>query len=287
MQPRLSPDGSRLALQLGSTQDSDIWVFDFARETLTPLTFGLGLDAFPVWMPPDGRRIVFTSQAEASGFGRLFWRTADGAGSAERLGQESPIPPLMLATSVSPDGRRIVTSTVVGISDVMMLTLEDGRVRPLVQTPSVETNGAVSPDGRWLAYESNANASAQFQIYVRPFPDGNGGPWQVSSEGGTQPAWARGGRELFYLAPDGTLSSVPVERGTTWTPGTPRKLLDKPYFRLGYTAGVSAGRNYDVSADGQRFLMIKEAGRDLPDAPASIVVVQNWIEELKRLMPAK
>ena len=168
-------------------------------------------------MPPDGRRIVFTSQTDrASGFGRLFWRTADGTGSAERLGQENPIPPLMLASSVSPDGRHIVTSTIVGMSDVMMLTLEDGRVRPLVQTPSVETNGEVSPDGRWLAYESNANASAQFQIYVRPFPDVNGGPWQVSTEGGTQPAWARGGQELFYLAPDGTLSSVRVERGTTW-----------------------------------------------------------------------
>ena len=169
----------------------------------------------------------------------------------------------------------------------MMLTLKDGRVQPLVQTPSVERNGEVSPDGRWLAYESNANASAQFQIYVRPFPDVNGGPWQVSTEGGTQPAWARSGQELFYVAPDGTLSSVRVERGTTWAASTPRKLLDKPYFRPSTGAGVFAGRNYDVSADGQRFLMIKEAGPDLPAAPASIVVVQNWFEELKRLVPTR
>jgi Tol biopolymer transport system component len=99
MHPRLSPDGTRLALQLGSTQDSDIWVFDFARETLTPLTFGPRLDAFPVWIPPDGRRILFTSQTEeaSGGFGRLFRRTADGTGTAERLGQENPISPLMLA----------------------------------------------------------------------------------------------------------------------------------------------------------------------------------------------
>ena len=136
-------------------------------------------------------------------------------------------------------------------------------------------------------WRTSPTPSGQFQIYVRPFPDVDGGQWQVSTDGGTQPVWARNGEELFYLAPDGTLSSVRVERGTTWAAGTPTKLFDKPYFRLGTRRGRSAGRNYDVSADGQRFLMIKEAGSDLTAAPASIVVVQNWIEELKRLVPTK
>jgi len=127
------------------------------------------------------------------------------------------------------------------------------------------------------------NASGSFQIHVRPFPGIDRGQWQVSTEGGTQPAWARGGQELFYLAPDGTLRSVRVERGTTWAAGTPAKLFDRPY-RPGTGASGPSSRNYDVSADGQRFLMIKEGGTDLTSAPASVVVVQNWFEELKQLV---
>jgi eukaryotic-like serine/threonine-protein kinase len=283
MQPRISPDGLRLAFQVRD-QESDIWVWDLARETAARLTFDAGLDTSPVWMP-DGRRIVFTSQTAGtfgSGFGRLFWRIADGTGVAEPVGHEKAIPPIMLASSVSPDGANIITSTVLGMSDVMMLTLHDGAVRSLVQTPSVERNGEVSPDGRWLAYESNA--FGQFHIYVRPFPDvDSGGPWQVSTEGGTQPAWSGSG-ELFYLAPNGTLTSVRLERGTTWTIGIPRKVLDRAYFHLGAGAGLYAARSYDVSAGGQRFLMIKEAGSDQTVSPAGIVVVQNWIEELRRLV---
>lgn len=287
MHLRLSRDGSRLALQIGEVEKSDISVWDFARETLTPLTFSPGIDAGPVWMP-DGRRIVFTSQATgtfASGFGRLFWRNADGTGIAERVEQEEPVPPMMLASSVSPDGASILTSTIGGMSDMMMLTLSDGGVRPLVQTPSVERNGEVSPDGRWLAYESNT--SGQFEIYVQAFPDANGGLWKVSNEGGTQAAWASGGQELFYLAPDGMLSSVRVERGTAWKAGTPRKLLNRQYFSFRRGPGIFSPRMYDLSADGQRFLMIKEAGPDLLVAAASIVVVQNWIEELKQLVSTK
>ena len=119
--------------------------------------------------------------------------------------------------------------------------------------PLVERNGEISPDGRWLAYESND--SGQFQIFVRPFPDVNKGKWQVSTAGGTQPLWARNGQELFYLAPSGALMSVPVERGTTWTAGTPTRLIDAQYY---VGVGTNVARTYDVSPDGKRFLMIKE-----------------------------
>ena len=98
----------------------------------------------------------------------------------------------------------------------------------MIQTPFVERNGEISPDGRWLAYESNA--SGRFQIYVRPFPDVDGGQWQVSTDGGTQPLWARNGEELFYIAPDRTLNSVRVERSATWSAGTPGTVLDRQYF---------------------------------------------------------
>src|SRR6185295_9328549 len=126
-------------------------------------------------------------------------------------------------------------------------------LRSLLQTPFLERNGEVSPDGRWLAYESNE--SREFEIYVRPFPAVEAGRSQVSRGGGMRPVWARGGRELFYLAPDGSLMAVPVDESKGRAPfaaGTPVKLFAGAYFVDG--AWV-AGRSYDVSPDGQRFLM--------------------------------
>jgi serine/threonine-protein kinase len=154
-------------------------------------------------------------------------------------------------------------------------------VTPLLQTSFAELNGIVSPDGRWVAYESNSSSS--FEIYVRPFPNTGGGQWQVSTAGGRQPLWARSGKELFYIGADGALLRVPVEaRGATWSAGTPTKIFDRRYF-----VGNSVGsRTYDVSSDGQRFLMIKTPGSDSGTAPL-LVVVQHWDEELKRLVPTK
>ena len=133
-----------------------------------------------------------------------------------------------------------------------------------------------------MAYESNS--SGQFEIYVRPFPNVGAGQWQVSNAGGVQALWARSGRELFYLAPDGALLTVPVEpRGTTWGAGTATKLFAGRYF-----TGADSSRQYDVSPDGQRFLMIKEAGATNQTAtPPQVIVVQHWTEELKRLVPTR
>ena len=153
---------------------------------------------------------------------------------------------------------------------------------PLLQTKFEELNGIVSPDGRWLAYESDS--PGRREIYVRPFPNVGGGQWQVSTAGGTRPLWARSGKELFYVGPDGALLRVPVEAsGATWNAGTPTKLLEGRYF----TGGVSTGRTYDVSPDGQRFLMIKAPGTDATAAPPSLIVVQHWDEELKRVVPTR
>jgi eukaryotic-like serine/threonine-protein kinase len=166
--------------------------------------------------------------------------------------------------------------------DVMFLTLDGSRrVEPLLQTPLDERNGVISPDARWLAYESN-DGSGRFEIYVRPFPNVSGGQWQVSTAGGTQPFWIRTSRELFYLAPDGAVMAVRVEtRGTTWSASTPTKIFEGRYF----TFGASSSRMYDVSADGARFLMIKQVATDPGAAPPQIIVIQNWTEELKRLVP--
>jgi hypothetical protein len=154
----------------------------------------------------------------------------------------------------------------------------------LVETPLEERNGAISPDGRWLAYEAEGSSrSGELDVYVRPFPDVDRGVWQVTRGGGTFPLWARSGRELFYVKTNGTMMSVPVETTVaTWRAGTPIELFRGPYFIRG---DGSLGRNYDVAPDGRRFLMLKsdptEADRDLPH----FVVVQNWGTELERQVP--
>jgi serine/threonine-protein kinase len=278
--PRLSPDGKLLALDIRD-QENDVWVWDFARETLTPVTSDAGIDQAPVWMP-NGKRLVFSSQAGGT-VGSLFSQAVDGTGKAEPLTKSRTF---QRPSDVLPDGTRVLFSSFAGPSatvigaDVMMVTLEDRRVEPLVQSPRVERNGVISPDGRWLAYESDD--SGQFQIVVRGFPDVNAWKTQVSTGGGTEPRWRRNSQELFYLAPDGSLMSVPLERGTAWRGGTPIKMFSVAYRR----GEITNSQSYDVSPDGQRFLMIKE-GSGAGQTQPTIEVVQNWFQELKRLVPTK
>ena len=153
------------------------------------------------------------------------------------------------------------------------------RITPLVRSQFSERNGIISPDGRWLAYE--ADDSGRFEIYVRPYPDVNTGRSVVSTAGGTKPIWARSGQELIYVSPTGALMRVGVVRGASWVATTPALVVNEGYF----TNPVWWGRSYDVSPDGQRFLMIKEGGTDRSAAPTSLIVVQHWVEELKRLVP--
>ena len=271
--PRLSPDGTRLAIYIPD-QEIDIWLWDLARATLTRATFDPEVDIFPVW-PPDGRQLLFSSAR--AGAVNLFSQAADVSGNVTRLTKS---PNFQHATSVSPDGTRLVfteTAPTTTGPDVMQLRLDGTHaVTPLVQTPFSERNGEVSPDGRWLAYE--ANDSGRFNIYVRPFPDVSSGYWQVSTDGGTRPLWARNSQELFYLNVTGALMRVGVAQGPTWAPTASTKLFEGRY---GAAAG-QGGRTYDIALDGKRFLMIKA---DQTAVPTSLIVVQNWVEELKRLVP--
>ncbi len=294
---RLSPDGTRVALDVRD-QEQDIWVWDLGRETLTRLTFDSGPDMFPVWTP-DGRRIVFSS-VRARGALNLYWQAADGTGAVERL---TTSPNQQNASSMTPDGSRVVLTEAAGTADIVALTLGSppvsaaatqpgpppaaspsgaatgDRLEVLVRTAFAEISPQVSPDGRWMAYASNE--SGRSEVYVRPFPQVNSGRWQVSTGGGIKPVWARSGRELFYLDGSNQLISAPVQTmGGTFVAGNPTKLLEGRYF-----VGAPQVQPYDVSPDGQRFLMIKEsaASEQTPNAaPASLVVVLNWVEELRQ-----
>jgi hypothetical protein len=272
--PRLSPDGARVAFFI-QDQELDVWTLELARGTLTRVTFDRTVDIYPVWLR-NGRQLLFSSAR--AGAVNLFSQAADGTGGVTQLTRS---PDIHHATSLSPDGTRMVftATTAKTRHDIMQLELDGSHaVTSLVQTPFSERNGDISPDGRWLAYE--ANDAGQFNIYVRPYPDVSRGQWQVTTDGGTRPLWAPDSQELFYLSAAGTaLMRVGVPEGSTWASTAATKLFEGPYR----PAGNQAGRTYDVSRDGRRFLMIKQ---DRPDAPASIVVVQNWLEELTRMVPA-
>ena len=279
--PRLSPDGTRLAVFNNEEGENALWTWDMRRPNFTRLTLDPSVNSTPVWTP-DGRRLVFASNRDGGVF-NLWWQAADGMGGAERL-TTSPNP--QFPTGISPDGSQVVYWEGAGTSgrDVMMVALDGSRrVTPLLQTSADERRGVISPDGRWLAYESDS--SGRDEVYVRPFPNVTAGQWQVSTVGGTQALWARDGRELFFFANDQVLTSVPVETtGAEFIAGTPRPLL-KPLYYIGGAGAV--GRGYDVSPDGRRFVMIKAEAPESAGASTNVVVIQHWDEELKRLVPTK
>jgi eukaryotic-like serine/threonine-protein kinase len=209
--PRLSPNGNHVALTVGD-QDRDIWIWDFTRKNLRRFTTDPATDRYAIWTP-DGKRIAFGSLR--GGEAGTWWQAADGTGIPERLAG-FPINRFgnFVPTTISPDGSRLVATATgpgtAGQTDLWMLNLTgDPRLGPLLATTAMERNAEISPDGRWMAYESGD--VSRVDVWVRPFPDVQGGRWQVSTEGGSQPLWARSGKELFFRDPSGALMSVPVE----------------------------------------------------------------------------
>jgi Tol biopolymer transport system component len=270
---RLSPDGTRVALDIRD-QENDIWVWNLERQTLSRLTFDPGLNRGPVWTP-DGKRLAFSAQREGSE--NIYWQAADGSGAPEQLTKIPNGSVIPLAFSL--DGSQLLFTEAAGPLDVSLLRLNGGRKPELLLHNSFnESNAEISPNGRWLAYESDE--SGRNEIYVRPFPDVNAGRWQVSTDGGTRPLWNPNGRELFYYVPPGTLMAVRVEPGPSFAAGPPSVI-----FQGEYDSRYS-GRQYSVSPDGKRFLMIKDAGSNTGASPREINVVLNWTEELKHLVPA-
>ncbi len=265
--PRVSPDGSRLAITVNGSGGSDVWIYDLEREILTRFTFDPAVDHYPVWTP-DGRRIVFDSGRGGGGH-NLFWKAADGTGQVERL---TTSPTNQSAYSFSPDGKRLVFGETGAGRDLQVLSMEGERTsQPLFQSRFNEARARISPDGHWIAYESDE--SGRYEIYVRPFPNVEEGKWQISSDGATEPVWAPRGQELFYRNGEAMIA-VGIKTEPTFTAGSPVVL-----FTGSYTSGSVV--NYDISPDGQRFLMIKAE----ETAAAQINVVLNWFEELKRLVP--
>ena len=274
--PRLSPDGRRVALDIAEPIDRDIWIWDLQRRVLERFTVDPAGNPLAAWSR-DGSRIAFGS--DRFGATNLFWQSADGGGSPERLLESARI---QMPLTFTPDNRLLFSEEIPGEGrNIMALRLDTRAVEPVIRTPANELTPEISPDGRWIAYDSNE--SGQFEIYVRPYPDTNRGRWQISTGGGRQPLWSRDGRELFYRDFSGAVMGVRVTSTPAFSSDAVTKVLDASTYPGGGSSG--SARGYDVAGDG-RFLMVKLGQRDAGASP-SIVIVQNWFEELKRLAPAR
>jgi len=274
--PRISPDGTRVAIDVVDPADRDIWMWDIGRRTLERFTKDPTGNPIVTWSP-DGSHLVFGS--ERSGVSNAYRQAADGSGEPERL---LPSDALQMPISYTPDGRLLVSVDAKGHQrDIHLMTLDGTRKsEPLIHSPANELWAEVSPNGHWVVYDSDE--SGQFEVYVRPFPDAyRGSRWQISAAGGRQPVWSHDGRELFYRDFSGAVMSVPIAAGPGFSPGRPVRLIEG----TGY-AGAGAqgsGRTYDVSADGSRFLMVQTGDQ----STTPLVVVLNWFEELERLAPIR
>jgi serine/threonine-protein kinase len=268
----ISPDGRQAVIQI---EDGvvGLWLYDFPRQTLAPFATTGGSSQAPVWTP-DGTHVLY--RGTRAGHRNLYRKAADGSSPEERLTTRDDS--IQTPTSVSPDGRWIVFNDgmpALGDSTVWIVgTIGDRQPRQLLQPG--EVNGQVSPDGRWIAFQSIA--SGRVEVYVQPFP-GPGPRRQVSVGGGDCPLWSRDGRELYYATPD-KLMAVDVTSGPTFVAGTPRAL-----FAGRYRGSLNTTTPYDVTADGRRFLRVRQAQPQR--AVTHVDVVLNWFAEFRRVAEAK
>ncbi|MCH8153269.1 MAG: protein kinase [Planctomycetes bacterium] len=268
---KLSPDGRQLVVGVGAA-NGNLWIGDVARGSLTRLTYGTGNNIQPIWTP-DGTRITFMSDRQGSE--DIFWMPADRSSPAELLlkGWHYPMP-----TSWTPDGSTLAfteTGPDTGM-DIWVLSLQGEREpEPFLRSVFNEDGAVFSPDGGWIAYQSDE--SGRYEVYVQPYP-GPGPKVQVSDGGGWSPLWSRDGRELFYHNGD-AMMVVAVELGPAFTAATPQVLFEGRY-RWVFDPGSP---EYDVSADGQRFLMAQPREQEADITHLNLVL--NWFEELKQRVP--
>jgi serine/threonine-protein kinase len=285
--PRLSPDGRRAAIAIAGGSVGpvrNIWMYDLIRGTSTRFTFEKEIEAeTPAWTP-DGAKVAYVVSRVAGR--QMMWKLAEGTSPEERLTDNGPLH-LHLGTW-SPRGDMLIAAAVGGPDAGSLWILEKANpwsFRKFLQTSSFIRAPAISPDGHWLAYSSNETNRSE--VYVQAFP-GAGGKYQVSSDGGFQPVWAKSSQELFYRTGDAMMSATFEVSGDKLQWSTPRQLFA---LENAYKSAVSpqdgSDAQYDVSVDGKRFLMIKALSNDSNGTPPQIIVVQHFDEELKRLVPTK
>lgn len=281
--PRFSPDGQRLVLLMqGAGNDRHIFVYDWQRDTTSRLALDAQQPTYPVWSP-DGKHIVFRFSS-GSGFG-LGWIRSDGSGKTQHLLDNKN---RLMPYSFFPDGRRLAFAEFDPDSGyhIWTLTLDlsdpdhprPGKPELFLRTPADERDPAVSPDGRWIAYQSDE--SGRPEVYVRPFP-GPGGKWQISNAGGGLPVWSRASRELFFETLENRIMVTDyAPRDDLFNPGKPRLRFDQQL------QDVNALLNYDVAPDGKRFAIFPEMKPTIEDKGSlHMAFLLNFFDELRRRVP--
>jgi Tol biopolymer transport system component len=293
--PRVAPDGRRIALAINDGKQTDVWVYEWERDTLTRITSDPGSDVGPIWSP-DSRWIAFASVRAGrpgSEVLNLYAQRADGTGDAIRLtdSPESQVP-----GSWHPNAKVIAFhegSPGRGRQNIMTLALEGdsaagwkpGHTSVFVGGPFLKARPSFSPDGRWLAYTETA--SGGWEVYVRPFP-GPGGRWQVSSGGGLDPVWSLVKNEILFRSggTTGRLWAAPYSyEGDEFRPGKPAPWTPSPIGAP--TLGLSLGRIFDLHPDGKRVAVALPAQASPEAGGDKVVVVLNFFDELRRLAPRK
>ena len=264
--PELSPDGWRVAMDRAVRGNQDIWLRDLLRGGMTRLTFDAASDSVPVWSP-DGMRIAFASNR--TGVYTLYAKASNGSGAEAQLVDSRNN---MIPQDWSRDGRWLLYlerhPTTGRDLWALEMTSRDRTPRLVANTPAEEVLAAFSPDGRWVAYQTNE--SGRFEVVVQPFPDASG-RWQVSMAGGAAPRWSPDGKELYFLAPDATMRAVSVTAaGPSFEAGTPVALFPT---RIVDGGNMATNRpQYAVARDG-RFL-INQPAADATAAPITLIL--NW-----------
>jgi Tol biopolymer transport system component len=281
--PRISPDQKMIAFSRNTDQNIDIWTFDLMRNTSARFTFQPGIDCYPIWSA-DGRSILYGSAPPGTtGPITVVERPANGVGTESVVVKASGNS--LAPTAVSRDGRWLTLIEGDALHSVILLRSRDDSSKAIrVQDREQETDGSISPDGRWLLYSSVP--VTRREVMVQSVPKEAGGPaagagkWQISMAGGSQPMWRTDGKEIFFVAPDGMMMAVPVESGDDFfRPGAPKPLFQT---RLEFNPALVASRfvrQYDVMPDGQRFLLSQHVS-DASDSPITVVV--NWPKLLQK-----
>jgi Tol biopolymer transport system component len=270
----LSPSADRVAVDINTNGNRDVWVIDIARGVSSRITFDPGADWSSSWSP-DGTQLIFGSTRQAGT--HMYEKSSSGAGTEKLVFNSDKIE---IPVSWSHDGTHVAFSRPraggMPVYDTWVLDMSSStpKATPFVESPFDKVQARISPDGRWIVYTTND--SGMYQIVVQSFPDPNGGKWQITSQGGVEPKWRHDGRELYYLAFDGKLMAVPVKGDRTFEAGTPTPLFETP-LSVSRTF-ASRDRRYDVAPDG-RFLMAVPTANNGP-APAEVVV--NWAAGLPR-----
>jgi len=271
----LSPTGDRLAVDIVTDNNRDIWVIDLARNVPSRITFDPATESTASWSP-DGSRLAFASAGRGNEPQQIYQKSSSGVGVDELVATDGgPSSPMQW----SPDNKFIVFSRAKGGgsggNDMWLLPLTgDRKPKAFLQTPFEKIHARISPDARWIAYATNESGS--FQVVVQSFPDPNGGKWQISADGGVEPKWRHDGKELYYLALDGKLMSVPVKADRTFEAGRP-----VPLFQTVLTVNRTRpdrDRRYEVNQAGQRFLIVTPGNRS---GVVPVTVMVNWPSAFK------